>query len=126
MNTLDPFDPSNLRLSGDLFLTPQPSSKPPRHRPGEKFLKGPIPWPWLIRASRLPGKTLLVALLIWHKAGWRKSRTIRVCLKAAVDLEISRRTVQRAIHALEAAKLVTTHSAPGQCLRVTILEASRG
>jgi hypothetical protein len=41
----------------------------PRHRPGEKFLRGPIPWKWLIRAGRLPGKALQVGLLLWQAAG---------------------------------------------------------
>jgi hypothetical protein len=32
--------------------------RPPRHRRGERFLKGPIPWPWISAAAALPGKAL--------------------------------------------------------------------
>ena len=38
----------------------------PRHRQGEKFLKGPIPWDWLTKAAQLPGHALHVALVLWR------------------------------------------------------------
>jgi len=76
----DSFDVDVLRLPGsDLTaLRQKRRRKPPRHRQGEKFLKGPIPWPKLERAFLLPGKALHVALLLWREAGcrrWRASRT---------------------------------------------------
>ena len=51
--------------------------RPPRHRSGEKFLKGPVPMAWLERAFVLPGKALHVALLLWFKAGCQRCRTAR-------------------------------------------------
>jgi hypothetical protein len=120
----DPFDPAELQLPGGPQTTPRPSRKPPRHRPGEKFLKGPIPWRWLTRAARLPGKALTVALLVWREAGWRKSRTVPLCLNAGKEVGVSRQTIRRAARALAAAGLVAIRSAPGRCLEVTILDAS--
>ena len=69
----DPFDPAVLTLPR--VATLPPPNRPPRHRSGEKFLKGPIPWAWLQRAFLLPGKALHVALLLWREAGCRRSRT---------------------------------------------------
>ena len=56
----DPFDPDALRLDGVNFDAARiaTSKKPPRHRPGEKFLRGPIPWTWLQQAARLRGSAL--------------------------------------------------------------------
>jgi hypothetical protein len=64
--TPDPFDPETLRLTENSpKFCPDPQlKKPPRHRSGEKFLKGPIPLLWLIQAGRLPGKALHVGLLL--------------------------------------------------------------
>src|SRR4051812_29283568 len=36
--------------------------QPGRAQPARRFLKGPVPWAWIIAASALPGKALLVGL----------------------------------------------------------------
>ena len=48
----------------------------PRHKPNEKFLKGPIPLRWLTKAAQQPGKALHVSIAIWFLAGLRKCRII--------------------------------------------------
>lgn len=107
-----------------LRITEKPSSphrRPPRHGKGEKFLKGPIPWPWIETAARLPGKSpLAVGLILWHLAGCKCSRTVEFCLRRATALGMSWRTASRAIDLLERAGLVTTAARPGRCLEVTI------
>jgi hypothetical protein len=45
------------------------------HRRGE-FLRGPVPMAWLLSASRLPGKALVVGVWLWFRAGIEKSTTI--------------------------------------------------
>jgi hypothetical protein len=71
MHQADAFNPLTLRLPNvDALDTPKLAPKrPPRHRPGEAFIKGTIPWVWLKTAARLPGKALPVALLLWKQAG---------------------------------------------------------
>lgn len=125
MELPEPFNPDALRLGGmDVqALVNRPKTKPPRHRPGGAFLKGPIPWPWLLWAGRLPGKALHVALILWQEAGCRKSRKVRFRLTQAKDLGMHPDTARRGLRALEAAKLVTIHRQPGQCLEVTILDS---
>jgi hypothetical protein len=124
MNPPDPFDVDALRLPADdrlarLDRTPR---RPPRHPPGGKFLRGPVPWDWLQRAGRLPGKALLIGLLLWKEAGCERCRTVRFRLaQAAVD-GIHPDTARRGLRRLEAAGLVLVERPPGRCPTVTLLE----
>ena len=124
----DPFNPDALRAANmDLAgLSNRPSKRPPRHRKGEAFLKGPIPWLWLARACRLPGKALTVALLLWREAGCRKSRTVRFHLTSAAALGVRPGAARRGVRALATAGLVTIRRPPGQSLEITLLDAPAG
>ncbi len=107
------------------FDSPQTrkSSKPPRHQPGEHFLKGPIPWAWLQRAMKLPGKALHVAMLLWKEAGIRRDRTVRLNLSAAEKNGVPTDTARRALEALEAGGLVSVTRRQGMASEVTLLDA---
>lgn len=95
-----------------------------RAREAEAFLKGPIPWPWVIAAGSLPGSALHVGLAIWFRAGRAKSRTVSVSLTAVAHAFGFHRTrASRALGALAEAGLVCVKRAPGQKPIVTILEA---
>jgi len=77
-------DLNNLKLP-DTFIKREllPSSEPPKYNKGEKFLKGPIPWNWIVAIAKLGGKTLHVGIAIWHLVGMTKSqgKTIRKTFK---------------------------------------------
>src|SRR5262245_27202932 len=124
--------PSNDILDADALRAPpidldalrnRPSRKPPRHRGGEAFLKGPIPWPWLRLALTLPGRALHVALLLWKEAGCRRNRTVRFRLAGVVDLGMHPDTAKRGLRALARVSLVAVRHHPGQALEVTLLDA---
>jgi hypothetical protein len=121
----DPFDVEGLRMPGaDLAaLARQPSRKPPRHRQGEKFLKGPIPWAWLERVFPLSGKALHVALLLWKEAGCRRNRTITLCLSGVLPEGLNRQSARRGLRQLAGAGLVTVRQLPGHGLEVTLNDA---
>jgi hypothetical protein len=124
MTATDPFDPDNLRAPAvQLAAICRPPRHPPRHRKGEAFLKGPIPWPWLERACRLTGKALHVALLLWREAGCTRNRTVALCLARAAALGMHPDTAKRGLRALAAAGLVSIHHRPGKALEVTLLDA---
>jgi hypothetical protein len=108
---LDPFDPAALRLSPGAVPPPARPVRPPRHRPGEWFLRGPVPWPWLEAAARLPGKALALSLCLWREAGRRRCRTVKLS------------PARRALRSLEAAGLVVIDRQPGRGLAVTIVDA---
>ena len=55
---MDGLDLKSMRLDVYQATPTQRKEKPPRHKQGEKFLKGPVPLKWLERAACLPGKAL--------------------------------------------------------------------
>ena len=46
-----------------------------RPRDPDRFLKGPVPWPWLMQAMALPGKALAVGLMLWLEHGMTGRKT---------------------------------------------------
>lgn len=118
---MDSINPKELALPPTTTPSP-PSHKPPRPQPGQLFLKGPIPWPWLQRAGRLPGCALHVGLVIWLEAGMKKSRRVRVCLAHGAKLGAGKRATRRGLRALEKAGLVSVVHRPGSCANVELLD----
>jgi len=112
-------DPDSFSLGGrqERWL----EGKPPRHRPREKFLKGPIPRPWLVRAARLPGKSLHVAVGLWFWAGIRRTDTVKLSTAFMETLGVGRHSVYRALRVLEAVGLITVERHAGRLPVVTLL-----
>jgi hypothetical protein len=114
-----------LRLPRSMTAPMPPPNRPPRHRQGERFLKGPIPWPWLELAGRLPGKALHVALALWQQAGLAKRRKVRFGLTRLQPMGIGLQAARRGLRNLERAGLVTIRRNPGRTLEVTLCETSK-
>jgi hypothetical protein len=127
MQQSDPFDLDAIRArEHDLpVLSCVLLERPPRHRPAESFLRGPIPWPWLVAAGRLSGRALQVALLLWKEAGCRRARTVSFCLTHGAEMGMSEDTARRALRRLAGAGLVSVRSLPGRCPEVTLLDMPR-
>jgi hypothetical protein len=101
-------------------------SKLPRHRPGEAFLKGPIPMAWLALAARLPGRALHTGLVLWYWAGITKRRVVAPSLsRAEREFGVSRTALARGLAALEHADLVSVDRRAGRKPVVTLLDAPR-
>ncbi len=94
--------------------------RPPRHRRGERFLKGPIPWDWLARAAALPGKALHVGLAVWQRAGIERTGTVRISMTRLRPMGLSRSSACRGLTALERAELVTVERHKGRAPIVTL------
>lgn len=126
MERADPFDPQTLRLPGaEVEALPRRlPHRPPRHRQGETFLKGPIPWAWLGRTFPLSGKALHVALLLWREAGCCNRRTVRMCLRGKLADGLSRQSARRGLRKLADAGLVAVRHLPGNGLEVTLLDVA--
>ena len=121
----DPFDPARVHPPGELDPTPTPTG-PPRHRQGEPFLRGPIPWAWVTTAAALPGKSLAVGLVLWREAGCVTRRTVRVTLARLAGPLLSVDAARRGVRALERVGLVTVEHRPGCGLVVTLNDAPAG
>jgi len=88
--------------------------KLPRHKAGEKFLKGPIPRKWLEEAARLPGKALHVAIELWFWAGIIGPHGIRLKGANLLSLGVKRHSGYRAINELEGAGLISVKRVAGR------------
>jgi len=117
----DPFDVERLSLR---TLVPRASAdhRLPRHQPGERFLKGPIPWSWLSAAARQPGRALQVGLVIWLLAGLRRSPTVPLSGAVLRGCGVDRHAGYRGLRALEQADLVRVERRPGRNPVVTVLD----
>jgi hypothetical protein len=90
--------------------------------PGHRPLYGPIPWVWWRPASRLPGKSLQVAAVLWLLAGWERSADFELALDAWAEFGLSRFSASRGLDTLERAGLVEAVRRPGRSPVVSILE----
>ena len=112
-------DPERLRWAS---VAPPRPLQPPHHRPGEPFLKGPIPKRWLERAAQARGKALHVAVELWFQAGIRKRREICLGLAQLSSFGVDRFAASRGLKALEHPGLVSVVRHPGRQPVVTILD----
>lgn len=120
----DPFNPSRLALSST-SKTKVDSTTPPRHRAGERFLKGPIPWIWLSAAAERPGKALHVAIVLWFLSGIKRSRTVALSGSVLKGFGVKRHSGYRGLASLEQAGLVSVSRHSGRNPVVTILDTTR-
>lgn len=117
------FEPRTLQLRHEARNTPRPALWPPKHKPGEWFLKGPIPLSWLSLAAALPGKALVVALELWLWAGIKNRRAVSISLSnLRVSPDTSRSGASRGLAALQNAGLVSVQRRPGRRPDVTLVE----
>jgi len=117
------FDPKRLRLANRKpKQVPKAKRKPPAHKPGEKFLKGPIPWKWIVLAARQPGKALHVAIALWFWAGISKSGRIKLNNIKLKTLGVTRYTKHRSLLSLEQAGLISVEQFQGKSPVVTLLD----
>ncbi len=93
----------------------------PRHRKGEHFLKGPVPLNWLAQAARCGGKALSVAIILWYRAGLKRSPTVKVPRWTADKFGLGRHAKTRGLKALERAALVSVKRQTGCSPVVTLL-----
>ena len=123
---MDQFNPDRFHLpSGTMKPQFRQSRKLPRHKAGEKFLKGPIPWLWLIKAAKLPGRALHVGIVLWFLAGMKRSHQISLSRLQLTNLGVKRHSGYRGVEALERAGLVSVDRKRGRQAIVTLLESPK-
>jgi len=124
-------DPKRLALPGKSLppkteiKSPEPHGKAPKHKPGQRFLRGPIPWSWVCTASVASGQGsgLKVAMAIWHLVGLNRGKAaIRLSGARLRELGVDRHAGYRGLSSLEEAGLVRVDRQPGRNPLVTVLE----
>ena len=93
-----------------------------RHKPGEWFLRGPIPGKWLSKSATLTGSSLHVALAVWYLAGLKRSPQVTLTRKTLLLFGVLPDAGRRGLIQLERAGLVSVERAPGSSPRVTLLD----
>jgi hypothetical protein len=86
----------------------------------KKFLKGPVPWEWLIVASQLPGKALIIGLCLWRLMGATGHGSIPLSNSELQPFGIDRAAKSRGLVALEKAGLITVDRKRGRWPVVTV------
>jgi hypothetical protein len=117
----DVWDLDRLRLPAGSIGDLTGRRRPPRHRPGDPFIKGPIPHAWIATACRLPGAGLAVAMSLWFLCDRFQSENRWGLDAIAVGLRVSVRSARRGLHAAELAGLLTVVQKPGCKVAVSIL-----
>ena len=112
-------------LSAILAASKKPKVKAPRHKKGERFLKGPIPWNWVVEAANLSGGALKVSLAIWFLAGMKKTDTIKLSNGMLEELGVSRRNKYRVLESLEDAGLISVSQHSGNSPKIKINQAKK-
>jgi hypothetical protein len=121
MQTHDDIDLSQLAIDAERGPV-QRSRRPPRRVHGY-FVRGPVPWVWIVAAARLQGKALHLGMAIWLRVGLTDALTVSISLTAiANELGFDRSTASRALSALARARLVSVEQAPGRNCSVSVLE----
>ena len=71
-----------------------------------RYIKGPVPWVWVVAAAALPGKALIVGLALWRLSGSMKTMRVMLANSELAPFGIDRAAKSRAVASLEKAGLV--------------------
>lgn len=99
---------------------PMRRRKVPRHKPGEWFIKGPIPGDWLVRASQISCRALRVGLVLWYLAGVHNTGEVKPTWQNWERFGLSPDAGRHGLRALEQAGLIKVERHSGRCPVVTI------
>jgi hypothetical protein len=81
-----------------------------------------VPWPWVMMTAHLPGKAVVVALLIQLQVSLRRSSTVTLDSAVLELCGVRRMAAARALRCLETAGLIRVGRAPGRKLRITVVD----
>ena len=107
---------------------------PPTRRRGKgkpktegRFIKGPVPLPWLIEANKAGGSSLAVGNILWHLSGLKRGkRTVALTTVMCKEWGVGRESKRRALEALEEAGLIRVEHRGNKNPLVTILDGGDG
>jgi hypothetical protein len=118
----DIWDLDQLRLPAELIGDLSCRRRPPRHRQGESFIKGPIPYVWIAKACRLPGAGLSVVMALRFLCSRFRGANRWGLEVVARELRISIQSARRGVHAAELAGLLSVVREPGCKLSASVLD----
>jgi hypothetical protein len=85
------------------------------------FIKGPIPGDWLGLAATLPGKSIVVGLVVWHGMAMEaRGGKLKLTTRLLNRLNVGRRAASNGLRHLESAGLLKVIRRRGCCPVVEI------
>jgi len=84
--------------------------------------RGPVDWPWLSEAARLPGCALHVALAFHYQNGFKRTGSVRLSPSVWRSWVLSAFSVYRAVKQLEEAGLISVVRMKGGGPMITVCE----
>src|SRR5262249_49732909 len=118
----DVWDLDRLRLPAERAGNLEERRRPPHHRPGDPFIKGPVPYAWIASACRLHGAGLQVAMSFRFLCCRFRSENRWGLDAIGRGLRISADSARRGLHAAELAGLLSASREPGCKLAVSVLD----
>ncbi len=92
----------------------------PKHGPGERFIRGPIPLEWMKLAAKCGGRAEAVAVLLWYAAGFQRSNPVKLSAKILAELHVHPKTAKRVLVRMKELGLVNVEFHRGRSPVVTI------
>ena len=86
----------------------------------DRYLKGPVPWDWLLAAANCGGSALVVGLVVWREHGMNPDLPAVISSTKTGEFCVDRKTIYRALVALENAGLIEVTRAHGRAARVRV------
>ena len=107
----------------DKHANQTPKSVPlPRHRGGERFIRGPIPLAWFKSAAECGGRAEAVAVLLWYAAGCQRRNPVKLTRALLGELKVHPKTAKRVLQKMSDYGLVQCEFARGRSPLVTIVD----
>jgi hypothetical protein len=116
--------PNGLRPASTSTKNEVVVEKASRKRITGRFLRGPIPLEWLMKAGQQSGQALHVAIAIWFLTGVKNTNSVQVSNKLLSKFGVNRYSKRRALKQLSNAKLISVEQGRGKSPVVTVLECS--
>jgi DNA-binding transcriptional ArsR family regulator len=126
-NTNISWDPSRLRLDQDGVRRLQGGTRCGRRASPirGKFIAGPIDVSWVVQASRLGGKALIVGLALWYLKKLRQADTFIVSNLMLQEWDVQPDAKTRALRKLEKAGLIRIERRGKRSPQVTLVGENR-
>mgnify|MGYP005707831097 FL=1 len=108
-------------LSVDAYF--EMSNRRRENRKASRFIKGPLPVKTIAVASEISPAALQVALVLFFLHGLTGKKRFRAEAARFEELNVSTKSRQRGLKALEKRGLILVHRASGKVSEVTLLKA---
>ncbi|WP_442506115.1 hypothetical protein SH528x_004942 [Novipirellula sp. SH528] len=93
----------------------------PKHGPGERFIRGPIPLAWFKLASGCGRQAAAVAVLLWYAAGYQRRNPVKLTPQVLAELAVHPKTARRILGVMADRGLVLVETKRGRSPMVTIV-----